>query len=899
MNVRHRVVFIVAFATIFATAARASTFTVTNVNDSGAGSLRQAILDANSHANSGGADVISFAISGAGVHTIAPTSALPMITDPVIIDGTTQGVSATPLIELNCTSVGTYGLWITAGGSTVRHLAINRAPRSGIYLTGSGGNLIEGNFVGTDPSGTIARANLEFGVFIDGSPNNLIGGTTNAARNIVSGNTQFAGIGIGGSSASNNMVQGNFIGTDVTGAVALGNGNNGVYLGTTSGAAGSPSNCTVGGTTAGAGNLISGNGGNGIEIYGPDASGNLVQGNFIGTNASGTAKIGNHDDGVNIGDANGGHTIGGTALAARNIISGNGTGVHIVAYGTVLQSANNIVQGNYIGTDVTGAAAVGNTGNGVYLESANNNTIGGSEAGAGNVISGNAGDGVFVQGIAAANNQISGNLIGRNAANNGALGNTKHGAYFIGSGPNIIGGGFNANNANVIAHNVQAGVAIVFANGASILKGVLSNSIFSNGGLGIDLGDDGLTPNDPGDADTGANTLQNFPVLTSAVATGVATIVSGTLNSTANTAFRLEFFSNEMADPSGHGEGQNFLGTQNVTTDGNGNVSFSVALPLAPVGQKIITATATDASNMANTSEFSNAVQVFGTRDKLENLSSRMRVLTGDNILIAGFIITGTAPMQTLIRSSGPSMSVNNVPVPGALQDPTLSLRDANGAEIEFNDNWGDAPEPERTLIANSGKAPADPREPAIERTLLPGLYTAIVRGKDDSTGIAMAEVFDLGVQISSRVEPNGLAATYRLTNISARGFCSTANNVMIGGTIVGNGGGGGGHVLIRGMGPSLSVKGVPVAGRMMDPILELHDANGVTLIANNDWKTTQQDEIAATGMAPGDDKEAALMTILPPGVSTVILKGNGGDTGIALIEIYELPEAIPPAKSN
>lgn len=931
---------VTAVVVMFATAATllADTYTVTNTADTlTAGTLRQAITDANAHANSlnpgSVPDRIEFAIPGAGVKTISPASLLPIITDPVVIDGTTQGASATPLIELNFTSVGTYGLWISAGASTVRGLAINRAPRSGIYLTGSGGNTIEGNFVGTDPSGTIARPNGEFGVFVDGPPNNLIGGTTTAARNLVSGNIKFAGIAISGSTATNNRVEGNYVGTDVTGTVALKNNNDGIYVGNSSGVPGSPSNCTVGGTTSGAGNLVSGNGGNGVEIYGPNASGNVVQGNFIGTNAAGTALLGNSGDGVNIGDASGGHTIGGTVAGARNIISGNGTGVHVVAYGTQLTAGNNLVQGNYIGTDVNGTAALGNVGDGVNLESADHNTIGGTGVGQGNLISGNNGDGISISGATATNNSVQGNLIGTDVSGTADLGNIHNGAQ-IGSAANNTIGGTASGARNIISGNDENGVSIfgsaattnlvqgnfigtdingtaglgntnagvyifgapsntiggsatgagnlisdnnaggIFVTGATAQNNQVSaNSIFSNGGLGIDLEDDGVTPNDLGDGDTGANVLQNFPVLTSASTSGGNTTINGSLNSTANTTFRIEFFASAKADPSGYGEGQTFLGFTNATTDNNGNVTFSAVLPvLPPAGQTIITATASD--NLANTSEFSAAIQLAGTSGQLLNISTRADVLTTDDVEIVGFIITGTDPKQVIIRALGPSLANANPPVAGALADPTLELHDHNGDLVVSNDDWKSD---QQTEIENTGFAPSNDLESAIVRTLTPQAYTAVMRGKNDSTGVGLIEVYDLSPDSNST-----------LANISTRGFVGTDDNVLIGGVIAGRGGSGSVKAIVRAIGPSLSSFGV--SDPLADPTLELHDANGILLISNDNWKETQQSEIEATHFQPSSDLESAIVTFLPPGPTTAIVRGKNNATGVALVEVYRLP---------
>ncbi len=183
---------------------------------------------------------------------------------------------------------------------------------------------------------------------------------------------------------------------------------------------------------------------------------------------------------------------------------------------------------------------------------------------------------------------------------------------FLNSGPNVIGGGFNANNANTIAHNGGDGVAVVITTGPSIKKGIIRNSIYSNAGLGIDLGNNGVTPNDPSDGDTGPNTLQNYPVLTSVSTNGGQTTISGTLNSTPNTSFYLEFYSSQTADPTGFGEGQTYLGAlSNVTTDGSGNATFMAILPvIPPAGHSVISATTTDNAELANTSEFSQAIHL-------------------------------------------------------------------------------------------------------------------------------------------------------------------------------------------------------------------------------------------------------------------------------------------------
>ena len=263
-------------------AATRQNFVVTNSNDHGAGSLRQAILDANATT---GLDTITFNIPGSGVQTINLLIGLPVITDPVIIDATSQpGFAGSPVVELNGLQAGSNasGFQITSGNCTIRGFIIGKfTGGAGILLSANGGNTIQGNFIGTDSTGTAGRNN-NVGVSISSaSNNNLIGGTTASARNVISANT-FNGIAVG---ASNNQIQGNFIGTNANGTSALPNGIDGVNI------SGSPqfTNNLVGGTAAGAGNVISGNQ-RGITLFSP---GNTVQGNFIGTDPTGTKSVGN------------------------------------------------------------------------------------------------------------------------------------------------------------------------------------------------------------------------------------------------------------------------------------------------------------------------------------------------------------------------------------------------------------------------------------------------------------------------------------------------------------------------------------------------------------------------------------------------------------------------------
>jgi hypothetical protein len=291
---------------------------VTNTSDSGAGSLRQAITSANS---ASGPVTIDFDIPGAGVQTIFLSSTLPAITNPTIIDGTSQpGYAGSPLIALNGDSGEiTEGLVITGGGSTVKGLTINGFADAGILLSTGGGNVITGNYLGTNDSGTDANPNFIAGITISDSSNNVIGGTTAAARNVISGNNEY---GIQAADGDNNVIEGNYIGTDLTGTIAVANMFAGIELDGSLDPT-NHQNTLIGGTTAGAGNLISGNG-DGINIY--SALNTTVQGNYIGTDVTGTLPLPNSSDGIQLSDNTSHTTVGGSAANAGNVVAFNGGG---------------------------------------------------------------------------------------------------------------------------------------------------------------------------------------------------------------------------------------------------------------------------------------------------------------------------------------------------------------------------------------------------------------------------------------------------------------------------------------------------------------------------------------------------------------------------------------------
>jgi plastocyanin len=253
---------------------------------------------------------------------------------------------------------------------------------------------------------------------------------------------------------------------------------------------------------------------------------------------------------------------------------------------------------------------------------------------------------------------------------------------------------------------------------------------------------------------------------------------------------------------------------------------------------------------------------------QLLNISTRMEVQTGENVLIGGFIITGTQPKKVILRAIGPSL-----PVAGALADPSLELN-SGGTILASNDNWMDAPN--RQEIIDSTIPPSNDLESAVLTTLDPGLYTAIVRGVNNTTGVGLVEAYDLDQ-----------LADAQLANISTRGFVEAGSNVMIGGFILGNGTGTT-NVLIRALGPSLTGQGI--TGALADPTLELHDSNGALLQSNDNWKESQQCDIEATGAPPANDLESAMVVTIPTGAYTAIVVGKNGGTGVGLVELYRLP---------
>jgi hypothetical protein len=565
-----------ALALLFITltsSALAATFTVTTTADSGVGSLRQAITDANGAA---GPDTIAFNVSGtgcdgSGVCTIAPASALPFIVSPVLIDGYTQpGASANTSaagalntvlkIVLSGTGIpGVQALVVSTGGdgSTIRGLVLNGGFDYTIEAYFSNNNAVTGCFVGTNAAGTAAVQNGR-GIEVQYSDNFRVGGPLPADRNLISGNWVYN---VGVQLTSNATIEGNLIGTDVSGTVPLRVANTGIF-----GGASSP--------------------------------GLVIRGNVVG----GQTQIG-----MTVGSAN--DTV----------------------YGAV-------VQGNWIGTDVSGTLDLGNPFAGVEVQG-RNVAVGGVGPGEGNVIAFNGGAGVivFYSTIGIFSNPIRGNSIYGNGAAHGA-----GGASPLGIDLGNIGG----------------------------------------------YGDGGLTINDLGDADLGPNLNQNFPIITATFATpnvaapNASTTIQGHLNSAANTQFALDFYSNAacLGRPQEFLQGRTYLGSSNVTTDGNGDATINVILPVTLGAGEKVSATATDPDG--NTSEFSQRIVLSSTPGS-GNPTGAPTTLDGFNFLPGATVTVGGALASGVnvvdynqITATTPSLP------PGSLNNITVTNTDGSAGTL-------------------------------------------------------------------------------------------------------------------------------------------------------------------------------------------------------------------------
>ena len=954
MKTGAKLLFIITTAVLFASssAVNAATFTVTSTADapdavnngicadsSGACTLRAALHEANLTSD---ADTIIFAIRDAGVRTISLTSPLPDITQRVTIDGYSQSgatvntsadaTNAVLLIEINGAGVGnfSYGFRLpkysspTGGsadssGSVIRGLIINRFNQGGIWVDEADDVVIEGNFIGTDASGTVALGNGGIGgtgrsgIFVTGE-NVRIGGTTRAARNLISGN---AGSGVQLSGA-NGVIAGNLIGTTASGNAALPNGfgvrfSSGLVLKNIE-------NNVVGGTTAAARNIISGNG-TGVSLGGEFTDFNQVIGNYIGLNSAGTGAVPNTTGVLLITrKSNGGppnNRLGGTTAAERNIISGN-SGV-----GVAVSSNGDRVLGNYIGSDPSGTNAIGNGSHGVQVlgpesnESqyrGENNTIGFPDTSGANLIAFNAGDGV---------------RISRNAQNN-----------FISA-----------------------------------------NSIHSNGGLGINLGDDAVTLNDQNDEDAGENQLQNFPILTEVTTGDASTTVTGKLQSTPAKTFLLQFFANAGCDPSGYGEGQTYIGVSSVETNQLGEGSFTATLPFAlPAGHSVTATASALAVNTVNirfTSEFSPCLAVAPPGGILQFSSGSYVVGEAGNAASITVIRTGgsagqvtvnystsngtatagndyTSASGTLIFAPGETSKSFQVPITNdtaressetinlALSTPgggailsgqttaLLTVLDNDGPPaVSINDaslaegNSGTMPftfavtlshPTNETVVVRYATAPgtataaSDYNPASADIVFAPGQTTQnVTTDVIGDTTEEPDETFFVDLTLLSgtaSIAKNRGTGTILdddttkpslLGNIATRLRVETGDNALIGGFIVT--GSQPKKVILRAIGPSLDLD-----GKLQDPQLELYNSAGELIRANDNWEEAEnRQEIIDSTIPPSHPLEPAILMTLPAGNSayTAVVRGVNGTTGIGVVEGYDLDQRASSKLAN
>jgi hypothetical protein len=656
---------------------------VATTADYGSGSLRAALYYATDHPGT----TIRFNIPTSdagysnGVFTIHLSGYLPpLVTGGTVIDGSTQpGFSGKPLVIVDGSQlipeayppsqIQVTGLQIFAANCQVKNLSFQNFDWNGVTLSYpyATNNTISGCWMGLDYTGTNPAPNAFQGIFINlGASGNLIGGTNALARNVLSGNTQY-GIWLG-TNSTGNVILGNYIGTDYSGSRAVSNAFGGMIL-----AEGTGFN-TIGGTNAGAGNVISGNVANGVLIGGPNVASNTVEGNFIGTDATGMNPLPNSFTGVLIASAATFNVIGGTVPGARNVISGNansygvvvagpGTSFNQVAgnyiglgsnglatvpnyygmmcaggatsntfggtvagarniisgndgYGMMINdpgTSGNVVEGNYIGLDAGGVTAVPDYYGVLCYNAATNNLIGGTSAGAANFISGNYLYGVSISGPGTSGNMVEGNFIGTDRTGTNGVGNYDNVELDGGASGNFIGG-VGAGAGNVIAFAGWTGV--ILYNTDTTNNSIRGNSIFNNPNsdtLGIHLVGTNdfypyVTTNHVGDGVPGPNDLQNFPVITNAFGYATSTIIMGTLNSLTNRSFFIDVYRSFSPDTYtiGYGQGQFYVGSVSLNTDINGNGAFALTNHANYAGQ-YFTATATAANG--DTSEFSLAVQ--------------------------------------------------------------------------------------------------------------------------------------------------------------------------------------------------------------------------------------------------------------------------------------------------
>jgi len=661
---------------------------VTTTADFGPGSLRAAIYYATDHPGT----TVRFDIPTSdpgysnGVFNIHLTGHLPpLVTDGTVIDGSTQpGFAGKPLIIVDASQIlpetfTSDTFLIYSANNQIKNIAFTGFDWNGMTLeyADATNNTISGCWFGLDFTGNNAAPNAFQGILIAaGASRNIIGGTNALERNVLSGNSQY-GVFITDTNTTGNVVLGNYIGTDFTGSNAVPNGKSGVFIG--NGASGN----IIGSTNPAGRNILSGNTEYGV-ILTSNATGNVVLGNYIGTDTSGSYPVANTIGGVFLTAGATGNFIGGTVPGARNVISGNTNGPYY-DYGVLVAGASgNTIEGNYIGLGADGLTPVPNYYGVYFYDGATNNTLGGTVAGAGNYISGNTSYDVLISDPGTSGNFVEGNFIGTDATGTNGIAGFINVELQNGATGNFIGG-VNAGAGNVITAASFLGVVLYDAGTTN--NSIRGNSIFGNY-MGIHLvGNEYypyVTPNDVGDADTGPNNLQNFPVLTNAFGYGTSTIVSGTLNSATNGSFLIDFYRNYQPDENigGYGEGQFYLGTVSVTTDGSGNANFSLTNTSGNYAGQYIAATATDVSG--NTSEFSADVLATNAPAPSAQFTGNFRWNAGGFVFNLTLATNFSYRIQTATNLAAPSSwaDLTNFTATSSILNFTDST--ATGSRIRF-----------------------------------------------------------------------------------------------------------------------------------------------------------------------------------------------------------------------
>ena len=803
--------------------ARAATFTVTNTNDSGPGSLRQAVLDANAAA---GSDTIVFDPA--------------VFNSPQTITLAAQLVSnAVPETD-TLTIVGPGRDLLTISGNGVTRILQHQGSRtmsiSGMTLTKGLGS---GNGGALNNSGTMTVTSVHFkentATSEGGGIANGSGATLHVSDCVFTSNastgTNINGNGGGGLWSRSGIVT-------VTSCTFQANSSKGGggTLRLEEGGVYTLTDVLITNSTSGA----AGNGDGGGAIW---SSGQLtMRGCVIGTSTAGE----NTDGG---GILNEGQLTVIDSYVSGNTATRNGGGIYhgATAAGDLLSITNSTINGNVANANLNNTGY----GGGIYVAGADNTTITRSTIN---------------------NNRVR--IIATPVESTRADG----GGIWSSGGLKIDNCTISGNTADLNFGGVR--VTHNFQDSTITNSTIVNNTAVTGGGAGRDNCNLSCRSFSIGNTIIANNTATTEPDIRNRLVTTTHSTPITSLGYNLFETTESAYMTTEPTDIIGVDPNLGAL-------QGNGGLSFTHApQPGSPVidkGKRLSDATTdqrgvprpNDDPAIANASGGDGSdIGAFeigapnGVAEKtLGNIATRLPVLTGENVLIGGIIVVGDVPKRVIIRALGPSLGAQGVA--GALEDPTLELFQGDTL-LAANDNWKSDQEAE---IRDTGVQPSDDREAAIVRTLDPGSYTAVVRGKDDTTGVALVEGYDLDQRPNSK-----------LANISTRGFVGSGENVLIGGFIVGPTT----KVVVRAIGPSLGTAGIQ--GALQDPTLQLVNSNGEVVRANDDWKGTQRAEIEAIGLQPNNDLESALISTLTAGNYTAVVRGAGGNTGVGLVEVYNLP---------